>query len=143
MMPRLEVPEYCKNGPVIPMAALVDIVLWTLIVFMTITVSQQLESEVSVNVPKSQRASEDIKSSGEIVISITAAGEFFVNQQSLDLQGLEALLGRVVGLFPDQAVIIRADEKTYHQHVIRALDACARANIWNISFATLPEGTQP
>jgi biopolymer transport protein ExbD len=142
-MLRLDVPEYWKTGPVIPMAPLIDIVFLTLVFFMTLSIFQQMESQTNISVPKSQTAEQSTRSPGEVIINISQEGHFFVNQQALDLEGLQIMLGRVAQLFPDQPVIIRADEKTYHKHVIKALDACAQADIWNISFATLPEETAP
>jgi biopolymer transport protein ExbD len=49
------------------------------------------------------------------------------------------MLRRISTLFPNQPVIIRADEQTYHKFVIKVLDACAGADIWNISFSTIKE----
>jgi biopolymer transport protein ExbD len=49
------------------------------------------------------------------------------------------MLQKVSSLFPNQAVIIRADEQTQHRYVVKVLDACASANIWNIAFATVQE----
>jgi biopolymer transport protein ExbD len=48
---------------------------------------------------------------------------------------LEALT-KIVSLYPDQAVILRADESTDYRHVVDVLDACRQANIWNVAFAT-------
>jgi biopolymer transport protein ExbD len=46
------------------------------------------------------------------------------------------LFDRIVKLFPGQPVLLRADRGTAYEHVIRVLDICRRADIWNISFAT-------
>jgi len=62
-----------------------------------------------------------------------------VNERRLTYDELKTMLKRVSTLFPNQPVIIRADEKTYHKYVISVLDACAAADIWNISFATVEE----
>ena len=47
------------------------------------------------------------------------------------------MLVQVSKLFPNQQVIIRADELTYHKYVIQALDACGRSDISDVSFSTL------
>ena len=58
------------------------------------------------------------------------------NQKKVSLDELSALLKKTANLYPGQAVVLRADQKTFHQHVVRVLDVCAKAKIWNISFAT-------
>ena len=124
-----------QERPVIQMAPLIDIIFLTLVFFMTLSVFAQLESEINISVPKSQTAKEVMRSPGEIIINVTQEGKFIVNQKLLEAEELENMLMKVSALFPDQPVIIRADEKTMHKHIVRVLDACAGANIWDISFA--------
>jgi biopolymer transport protein ExbD len=62
-----------------------------------------------------------------------------VNQRELDHGRLKDMLVRISELYKGQPVIIRADQDTYHRHVIKVLDICAGANIWNVSFATMRE----
>ena len=62
-----------------------------------------------------------------------------MNQRELSYSDLERMLERVSQLYKGQPVIIRADKNTYHKSVIRALDVCASADIWNVSFATMKE----
>ena len=128
--------------PVIQMAPLVDIVFLTLIFFMTLSIFNQLESELSISVPKAKESKEVVRSPGEVIINITQDGTIIVNQRTLSYVQLEKMLKRVSSLFPNQAVILRADEKTYHKSVVKVLDICAGADIWNISFSTTKEDAQ-
>ena len=128
-------PMYQQERPVIQMAPLIDIIFLTLVFFMTLSVFAQLESEINISVPKSQTAKEVMRSPGEIIINVTEEGKFIVNQKLIEAEELESMLIKVSSLFPDQPVIIRADEETMHKHIVRVLDACAGANIWDISFA--------
>ena len=138
-MSRFEIPEYQKQQPMIQMAPLIDIVFLTLVFFMTISVFNQMESELNINLPKTKVAAESNRSPGDIIINVTKDGRFIVNQKELDEIALEDMLKRVAELFPNQQVIIRADEETFHKFVVQALDACAQANIWDISFSTVNE----
>lgn len=138
-MANLDISEYQKQKPIIQMAPLIDIVFLTLIFFMTLSIFQQLESELNISVPKAKESKEIVRSPGEIIININKNGEIVVNQRKLDYESLQQMLKKVATLFPDQPVIIRADEKTYHKFVIRVLDACAGAEIWNVSFSTIKE----
>ena len=42
----------------------------------------------------------------------------------------------MVELFPCLPVLLLADKQTAYEHVIKVLDLCRQADIWNISFAT-------
>lgn len=125
-----------KTIPIFPVAPLIDIVFITLIFFMTLSVFYQLETEISISVPRAEESTEAMRSPGEIIINIDQAGKLIVNQKSLSIDNLTGMLRRISGLYPNQPVIIRADKKTEHEHVIKVLDACAASQIWNIAFAT-------
>ena len=48
----------------------------------------------------------------------------------------------IVVAYPDQALILRGDREASFDHIVKVLNVCKQANIWNISFATAPpEGT--
>ncbi|VAX37903.1 hypothetical protein MNBD_UNCLBAC01-854 [hydrothermal vent metagenome] len=130
---------YQRQQPVIQMAPLIDIVFLTLVFFMTMSVFQQQESELSISVPKSSEATETVRSPGEIIVNVHKDGKIVVNQKTFSLDKLEQMLKKVSQLFPNQPVIIRADELAYHKFIVNVLDSCANANIWNISFSTMKQ----
>lgn len=131
--------DYQKQGPAIQMAPLIDIVFNTLVVFMAIAVFSYLEREINISVPKAKESKDIKRTAGEIIINISKDGRIMVNQKVFSYGDLKEMLKKVSELFPDQPVIVRADEKTYHKYVVNVLDACAGADIWNISFATQEE----
>ena len=136
-MPKFDVSEFQKQRPMVQLAPLVDIAFWALMFFMIIAVFNQMEVQVNLNLPKSKTAVQSAQSSGKIVINITKEGRFIVNQKEYTRDTLTVMLAQVSKLFPNQQVIIRADEMTYHKYVIQALDACGHSNITDISFSTL------
>ncbi len=138
-MSKFAVSQYQKQRPIIQMAPLIDIIFLTLVFFMVMSIFGQLESELNISVPKASESVNSVRSPGEIIINITKDGKVIVNQKELTANQLQDMLKRLASLFPDQSVIIRADENTYHKYVIRVLDACAAADIWNISFSTMRE----
>jgi biopolymer transport protein ExbD len=131
--------EYQKTKPTIQLAPLVDIAFWALIFFMAIAALNQMESELNITLPKSNAATDSPMSSGKIVINILRDGRFVLNHQDLDGPGLEKTLKKVSALFPNQQVIIKADEMAYHKYVVQALDACLRSNITDVSFSAVKE----
>jgi biopolymer transport protein ExbD len=73
---------------------------------------------------------------GEIIINIKTEGEIVVNGQELTEEELLSKLKNIVVIYKDQAVILRGDEVMDYKHVIRVLNTCQKAGIWNIAFAT-------
>ncbi|MCM8776437.1 MAG: biopolymer transporter ExbD [Candidatus Omnitrophica bacterium] len=138
-MIRLQPSHSRQIRPSIQIAPLIDIIFITLIFYMALTVFYQLENEISISVPKAEEAREVDRSPGEIVINIDRKGRVIVNQRELNKTELRLMLKRISALYPNQPVIIRADKRTYHEHVVSVLDTCASTNIWNIAFATLKE----
>ncbi len=136
---KIDIPEYQRQRPVIQLIPLIDILLYTLIFFMATTVMQQMETELSISVPKASESRDSARTPGEIIINVDRAGHVVVNQKALTKPDLKDLLKRIAVLYPNQSVIIRADKKSYHEAVVDVLDACAAAGIWNISFSTIKE----
>ena len=129
-----------SNGrPTVQMAPLIDVVFLLLIFFMAASVFYQLETEINIAVPSARESTDIRRTPGEVIINIRKDGTVIVNQRQLDYGNLEKMLIRVSELYKGQPVIIRADKETYHKDVIKVLDICAGANIWNVSFATMKE----
>ncbi len=131
--------EYVRPLPVIQMISLIDILFVTLAFFMALSLHFNFESELNISVPQASASADARMAPEEIVINILRDGAVVVNQKRVTVDGLSALLVKTAELYPGQAVVLRADQKTFHGHVVRVLDACAKAKIWNISFATTRE----
>lgn len=138
-MIQFEPSEYEKQRPVFQMTPMIDIMFLNLIFFMSLFVYFQFETELNISVPKAKESTEAKRTPGEIVINILQDGAVVVNQKKMSLEELGGILRKTSEWYPGQAVILRADQKTYHEHVVGVLDVCANAKIWNISFATTKE----
>ena len=116
---------------------MIDIILAVLFFYITTQIYAQWENEINVKLPTADSSTVPLRLPGEIVINVLQDGTTIVNRQVLDNTGLGALLDRIVKLFPGQPVLIRADKKTEYSYVIGVLDQCRKADLWNISFATM------
>lgn len=132
--------EYVRPLPVLQVIPLIDILFVTLSFFMALSLHFNFESELNVSVPTASSSVEARLAPEEIVVNVLKDGEIVVNQKHVSLGQLSDILTKTSQLYPSQPVTVRADQKTYHENVIRVLDACAKAKIWNISFATSKEG---
>ena len=128
--------EYIKHLPPVQVIPLIDILLVNLSFFMAMFLYFNFEGQLNISVPKAAASVQSQASSQEIIINVNKEGGVVVGQKPMDLSELSALLKRTAQLNSRQAVVVRADQKTYHERVIQVLDVCAKANIWNISFAT-------
>ncbi|MDD3089067.1 MAG: biopolymer transporter ExbD [Candidatus Omnitrophica bacterium] len=131
--------RFSQERPAIQMTPLIDMMFILLIFYMAASVFFQLESEINISVPVAGSSNEMSRMPGEVIINVTRDGSIFVNQKELSMPELKVMLKRVSELYGGQPVIIRADRETYHADVVGVLDACAEADIWNVSFATMKE----
>ena len=131
--------SYVKDLPAVQLIPLIDTLFVLLSFFMAMFLHFNFESSLDISVPTAASGADISAPSQEIVINIQKEGLILVGQKQVTPEQLGSLLRRAAHLSPRQAVIVRADQKTYHEHVIQVLDICAKANIWNISFATAKE----
>lgn len=125
-----------KPDPVgFQIAPMIDIVFLLLCFFVTSQIFTQWEAEIDVTLPTASTAQIEQRLPGEIILNILKDGSTVVNGRRLEEGELAELMKRLVQLFPGQPVLIRADRQTAYEHVIRVLDLCRKADIWNISFA--------
>ena len=128
------------ENPGVPLTPMIDVVFLLLCFFVTSQIFAQWETEIDVALPTAATGDMPQRLPGEVIINVLADGTAVVNGQSLDDARLRAMMDRLVKLFPGQPVLLRADKATAYEHVIRVLDLCRQADIWNISFATgVPE----
>lgn len=124
-----------------PITPMIDVVFLLLCFFVTSQIFSQWETEIEITLPTARTGQTPQRLPGEIIINILRTGETIVNGRTLDEAGLGSMLKQLAELFPGQPVLIRADKTTAYENVIRVLDLCRQADIWNISFATgVPEG---
>jgi biopolymer transport protein ExbD len=124
-------------------APMIDIVFNLLAFFIATQIFSQWETEIDIKLPTAQSGQLPQRLPGEIIINISEAGAVTVNRQTLDEAGLKSLLDEIVKLFPGQPVLIRAHRRTAYENVIRVMDLCRQADIWNLSFATSPMQESP
>ena len=128
-------------NPGVPLTPMIDVVFLLLCFFVTSQIFAQWETEIDVALPTAATGGMPQRLPGEVIINVRADGATVVNGQTLDDAQLRSMMDRLVELFPGQPVLLRADKATAYEHVVRVLDTCRQADIWNISFATLAPGS--
>ena len=122
--------------PSFQMTSMMDIIFLMLFFFITTSVFSQWEYEINISLPSAQSGKVPDRLPGEIIINITQDGRVSVNQQDLTLDALKTRLDRLARYFPGQPVVLRADKATRYEDLIKVVDTCRKADIWNFSMAT-------
>ncbi len=128
--------DQTRSLPTVQVIPLIDILFVNLSFFMAMFLHFNFESQLNIAVPQASSSVEAKTAFQEIVINILRDGTTIVNEKKFTHPELTALLERTAQIYPGQSIVVRADEKTYHEYVVGVLDSCAKAKIWNISFAT-------
>lgn len=125
-----------KEGFSIDISALVD-VLFTLLIFFSLTSSFVQESGISVDLPQAS-SGDPVKNEKKLTITIDKKGVFFID----DVTYVTAEeLGKDLAKFDTQQrkiylVVIKADLSTTHGAVTEVLDLLKRLRFMNIAIAT-------
>ena len=133
-----------REDPEINLISLIDVLLVLLIFFMISTTFQQ-EGRVKVQLPQSSQAPLPPSAHDPLVITITAEGNYRVNERALinsSPDTLRAALLKEAGT--DRGpVTIRADARTTHQAVVTAMDVAGRLGFAQLNIATVHEDAPP
>ena len=116
---------------------LIDVVFLLLIFFLVATRFSEEERELDVVLPKASEAKPLILKPSELVVNVTARGEYYVSGKVVNEVGLEQALRQSWADNPGrQQVVIRADKESKTKHIAAVMNLCNKANIRNYTLAT-------
>ena len=126
----------------IQLAPMIDVVFFLLIFFIVLWNYARFETEIDISVPAASAGENPERTIGEIVVNVKKEGGIIIEGiERTELETLE-MFKSIVAAYPDQALILRGDKEASFDHIVKVLNLCKEANIWNISFATSqPENT--
>ncbi len=127
--------------PAFQLTSMMDVIFLLLCFFITTSVFSQWEYEVDLTLPSAKSGKVPERLPGEIIINITRDGTISINQQVLTTEDLKARLTRLQRYFPGQPIVLRADKETRYEALMKVIDTCRSADIWNFSMATAEEKT--
>ena len=118
---------------------MLDVVFLLLCFFVTASVFSQWENEIDIQLPTADAAAApDDRLPGEIIVNVAKDGTASVNGREGSLEELGVKFRLLSQSFPGHPVVLRVDRDTRYEAVMGVLDACAKNDVWNISFATEP-----
>jgi len=116
----------------INMTPMIDMV-FILLIFFIVNTSFVKETGVEVNRPSAKTAVE--KERANILISIRANDEIWMDKRQIDRRAVRANVERMYAENPEGAVIILADEDAKTGLLIEVMDQARLAGVANVSIA--------
>ncbi len=129
----------------INLTPLIDVVFLLLIFFMVSTTFNR-ESQLTIRLPEASVEPVVAEDVSLLEIQVSQSGQFAVRgpgeetARSLinaDEDTLLRALGETPGVETDTVVVIRADRRTPHELVVRAMDTARRLDLRRVTFATI------
>jgi biopolymer transport protein ExbD len=124
-------------------APLIDVVFLLLIYFMVTASLIKKEADLSFILPAKVDTPDPITLPIEIMIEVSEAGVISVNGMVYGRGGnLDDLIGQLLSFSQaaessksELIVNILPEDKAVHSHIVKVMDACAAANVKNMSFS--------
>ena len=113
---------------------LVDVVLVLLIIFMVIT--PMIVRGVSVELPITSHHDSKNDDNKDLVVSINAAGDVYVNADKIPLEKLTAAVAEERRRYPDKGIFLKADHRIRYGTARAAMEAIHRAGVEDVQVAT-------
>jgi biopolymer transport protein ExbD len=104
-----------------------DVVLVLLIIFMIAT-PFIYQSSMNVQLPQASKSEETTR---DMIVTISAQGEFFLDNTKMDLRTLKGKLSAAVRSKPQTSVIINGDKNVRYDSVIQVLDVLTQVGVKN------------
>ena len=111
---------------------LVDVVLVLLIIFMVM--APQMRKGPDVNLPKTEKPSQQGDERGRILVSIDEAGGLWVNDKQVAAEQFGDALRAAVAAETDPKVVIRGDAKLNFRQVREAMQAVEQAGFRGVGL---------
>lgn len=123
-----------RNG--FNMTPMIDVVFLLIIFFLVASHLSDQESQVEMELPTAQSAVAPEAISSRITLNVPASGQFLFNGSPVSLESFEALIQQGIASHgTDLEVRIRTDNRVVYSSISPLLKSCAKAGIWNVTFA--------
>ncbi|MGB0289652.1 MAG: ExbD/TolR family protein [Opitutales bacterium] len=113
-----------RQGPTINIVPLVD-VLTVLLFFFLVTMQFRQVTALNITAPEIETAGKN-KIDEQVILAVDAEGAFFLNDQRLEKEALDAALQVAGEVTPEIPVLLIADEEAPLKHVTEVMDLCRK-----------------
>jgi len=113
-----------REDPEMNMVPMIDVMM-VIIIFLMLTTTYSKFAELQINLPTAD-AQKQQERSNEIVVAVTAQGQYQINRRALSFTSMAVLveeMRRAGEGMKEPVVLINADNNATHQAVVRLMDA--------------------
>jgi len=115
---------------VIDMTPMIDVIFQLIIFFIVAMKIDTAERELAVQLPTASEAKPLTSKPEEILVTVDKKGQYLVNNDLTNIQGLERTLRQAAINNPGKPIVrIRGDQDTAHKYIVAVMNACRKANI--------------
>lgn len=118
------------------LTSLTDLVFLLLVFFLCATTFLDPERTLGLELPSALHATSS-QPLDEIVVNVSQDGEITVSGRSVPASGLVDELRRACGGRSETPVTIRGDRRSAHADIVRVMDACGAAGLFNLGIGAL------
>jgi len=118
------------------LTSLTDLVFLLLVFFLCATTFLDPERALGLELPSAANATQS-KQVDEIVLNVSQAGEVTLAGRVVPPSELVAELRRACGGRSETPVTIRGDRRSSHADIVRVMDACGAAGLFNLGIGAL------
>ena len=132
-----------REDPEMNMVPMIDVMM-VIIIFLMLTTTYSKFAELQINLPTAD-AQKQQERSNEIVVAVTAQGQYQINRRALSFTSMAVLveeMRRAGEGMKEPVVLINADNNATHQAVVRLMDAARQAGYEQVAFAVEQGGAQ-
>jgi biopolymer transport protein ExbD len=133
------------EDPEINLISLIDVLLLLVIFFMMSSTFVD-QGRMRVQLPTASEAPARSGEAERIVVTVTQAGGYRVNERDLVNSSRETLRGAVAAVAGEARtarVVLRADARATHQSVVTAMDVLGRMGFAQLDVATIQPQPEP
>ncbi len=113
-------PARARSAPVLPLAALVDILFLLLVFFLTLSAFRESEKQIPVNLPTA--ASGIAEKAPPINITVLDDGTIMLGSSKYEMGQLRLTLKMLAEQAPGRPVVIRGDQSSNYGLIVQILD---------------------
>ena len=119
--------------------SLVDIAL-SLVIYFLVAIPFLMESGVFVSSPSATVATAAVAQEILVNIYITNEGDYYLNNTYIDsLDKLANLVKELMKRSKDKLVVVKADDDTKHEYIVKALDIAKRGGAGRLMMLRAPK----
>ena len=133
----MKIAHFATKPPRVEMLPLIDIVFLLLVVFIYTMLSMAVHKGLPVNLPSGDQVK--MEKDVPIAVTVTSAGEIFIDKMPVPMDSLTAELLRVSGEDREKGVLLFADKALSYGTLFTVLDHLHQAGLYRISLQSESE----